>query len=251
MKEHIHTDSQLKWIRLSLFNLLVLSLAGLLLRAFPILPVPYLSYSNVLHAHSHFAFGGWVLPALVFLVLRYFPEISARIPRWHWKNIIILIMASSYGMLISFALQGYGPVSITFSALSLFAAIYFGTEVLRHSRGENSSPTLFLKTGIIFCFISSLAPLALGPINSIGKTGSQLYYNIVYFYLHFQYNGFFTFFVLAALYKMIGRENSPLHGRKVYYLMTAACIPAYCLSVLWISPSVFFNCAGKRLCNSC
>ncbi|WP_046368328.1 hypothetical protein [Flavihumibacter petaseus] len=243
MKSDLQRRQQHKWIRLSLSNFLVLSLAGLLLRAFPLLHFPW-SYTNLLHAHSHFAFGGWVLPALIFLTLKYFPEITTQIDSRHWRNILVLIMISAYGMLVSFFLQGYGPVSIILSALSLVASFYFGIMILRQSRKAYTLPIRFLKAGIIFCFISSLGPLALGPISALGKSGTPLYHNAIYFYLHFQYNGFFTFVVLAALYKLLEKSGDLKYGKYVYLLMTAACIPAYSLSVLWNSPSLAFNIIG-------
>lgn len=245
MNDPIHREYLQKWVRISLFNLLVLSIAGVLLRALIVFPIPFLAYTHLLHAHSHFAFGGWVLPALVFLTLKFFPEICERIAGRHWRNIMVLIMLSAYGMLISFIWQGYGVASIAFSTLSLIAAFYFGICVLNASRNlVSSGPLLFLKAGIVFCFMSSLGPFALGPISAMGKTGTQLYYNVIYYYLHFQYNGFFTFVVLAALYKLIEGPGMATRSKTVFYLLAAACIPAYFLSVLWTAPSIIFNQAG-------
>ena len=48
---------QQKLLRICVLNFFILSLIGLLLRAYPIFDVPYFSYKNVLHGHSHFAFG--------------------------------------------------------------------------------------------------------------------------------------------------------------------------------------------------
>src|SRR4051812_13330453 len=66
-------------IRLSFFNLLVVSGLGVLLRAVPFLGSFPLDYKNVLHGHSHFAFGGWVMPMLVALLLKTFPDLTKTI----------------------------------------------------------------------------------------------------------------------------------------------------------------------------
>src|SRR6478752_5070299 len=85
-------------LRICIFNFFLLSLIGLLLRAWPIFHIPYLIYKNVLHAHSHFAFGGWVTPVLAFLILRFFPVLYNKTTYRHWRNSIVLMLLSSYGM---------------------------------------------------------------------------------------------------------------------------------------------------------
>src|SRR5687768_17473416 len=95
-------ELQERLIQFAFFNLLLVSLLGVLLRAFPFLAAFPFSYKNVLHGHSHFAFGGWVMPILLALLIKYFPEISQRVRYKHWRNIAVLFLASAYGMLVSF-----------------------------------------------------------------------------------------------------------------------------------------------------
>lgn len=236
---------QKKLLSICIFNFLLLSLLGLLLRAWPFIHLPYLSYKNVLHAHSHFAFGGWVMPVLVLLILKFFPELCTRTNYRHWRKSIVLILVSSYGMLLSFPFQGYGAVSIVFSTLSIAAGFYAGFLVCSAGRQPSFLTSwTFLRTGFIYFFISSLGPFSTGPLIAMGKAGTTIYYNAIYFFLHFQYNGFFTFIVLAVLYKLI-EANKPFHnGKLVFRLLNIACVPAYFLSVLWTHPSVIFYFAG-------
>jgi hypothetical protein len=98
----------------------------------------------------------------------------------------------------------------------------------------------FLRAGLFFLVLSSIGPFATGPLIAMGKTGSPLYYNVIYFYLHFQYNGWFTFAILAVLYRMLETRCSGANGKPVYYLLTASCIPAYFLSTLWSHPPTVF-----------
>src|SRR5688572_14151450 len=102
----------------SFFNLFLVACLGVLLRAYPFLDHFPLTYKNLLHGHSHFAFGGWVMPILLALILKMFPEQVQRVTFNHWRNLAVLLLVSAYGMLASFPLQGYKAMSIFFSTLS-------------------------------------------------------------------------------------------------------------------------------------
>lgn len=236
---------QKRLLGVCLFNLLLLALAGLLLRAYPLFSIDIFSYKNVLHAHSHFAFGGWVMPALFLLILRFFPELATAAAYPHWKRVIILTIVSAYGMLLSFPAQGYTAISIIFSTLSISAGFYAGYLVHRTApRQFCTSSSSFLKAAFFFFFISSLGPFATGPLIAMGMTGSDIYYNVIYFYLHFQYNGFFTFIVMAVLYRLIEPTRPFNNGRSVFTLLCSACIPAFALSLLWSDPPVIVHMTG-------
>ncbi len=227
--------------RLAFFNLFLAAILGVALRSYPLFPISFPSYKNLLHTHSHFAFGGWVMPVLFVLILKYFPGLTSRIALRHLKNISALLLFSAYGMLLSFPFQGYAAVSISFSTLSILAGFYMAF-VFWKASGKNNSETsvLFLKAGLVFLVLSAIGPFATAPLIAMGKAGSTLYYNAIYFYLHFQYNGWFTFAILAVLYKMLERKNLDTHGKLVYYLFTIACVPAYFLSTLWSHPPAVF-----------
>jgi len=224
----------------SVFNLLLLSIVGVILRLYPLVNVTLFDYKNVLHAHSHFAFGGWVMPILLAMILKHFPEITERISYRHLRNISVSILVSAYGMLLSFPFRGYAPVSIGFSTLSILAGIYMTAQLWKVTRGFNDTSVLFLKGGLVFLVVSAFGPIATGPLIAMGKAGTPLYYNAVYFYLHFQYNGWFTFAILAVLYKMIEKTGPALNGKLVFGLFTAGCIPSYFLSTLWSHPPGVF-----------
>src|SRR5687768_8349154 len=107
-----------KMVQLSFFNLFLLACVGVLLRAFPFVELPF-AYRHLLHTHSHFAFGGWVMPVLLAAILRTFPEIREAVSYIQWRTAAALLIVAAYGMLFSFPFQGYGPVSIIFSTLSV------------------------------------------------------------------------------------------------------------------------------------
>jgi hypothetical protein len=78
----------------------------------------------------------------------------------------------------------------------------------------------------------------------MGYQGTPAYFNAIYFYLHFQYNGFFLFAVLAIIYKMLDYSALKDNGKIVFLLMNAACIPTFFLSVLWNKPAGVFYVIG-------
>jgi hypothetical protein len=230
---------------LSLFNLLIVSLLGVLLRAYPFFDTIGLSYKNVLHGHSHFAFGGWVMPAILALLLRCFPQVVKTIAFHHLRNIALLLLISAYGMLIAFPLQGYKTISLCFSTISIVAGYYLAFVVWKASkRIQPSTSFRFLQWGLFYFVVSSFGPFATGPLIVMGKTGAPLYYDVIYFYLHFQYNGWFLFAILSMVYQYLERKGVKNNGAKVLQILNYTCLPTYFLSVLWHQPSLVFNFIG-------
>ena len=226
-------------------NLFLVALVGVLLRCFPFFSYFPLTYKNLLHGHSHFAFGGWVMPAILALILKCFPDLQKAVDYRHWRNISFLLLFSAYGMLIAFSIQGYKPVSIAFSTLSIMGGFYLVVVCWRVMSLIKPAVSLnFLKAGLFYFVLSSVGPFATGPLIAFGQSGSPIYFDAIYFYLHFQYNGWFLFAVLAFFYKYLEQKGTATNGKKVFWLMNFACVPTYFLSVLWHQPSVLFNIVG-------
>ena len=57
------------WLKISLFNLLLVALLGLLLRYKMGFDFAYFDHKFLLHSHSHFAFSGWITHTLMVLML--------------------------------------------------------------------------------------------------------------------------------------------------------------------------------------
>lgn len=225
-------------------NLFLVAVLGLLLRSSPFLPLPF-TYENMLHGHSHFAFGGWAMSILIWMIIQYFPSIAQKISFSHWRNIIFLNLFSAYGMLASFPFEGYGVVSIIFSTLSVVAGYYLAIILWKASKKEEQNTGVrFLRAGLFYLALSAIGPFATGPLIAMGKQGSPIYFDTIYFYLHFQYNGWFAFTVLAVLYQIIERKGISKNGKKVATLFIISCLPAYFLSTLWNHPTAAFYVIG-------
>ena len=242
-EKSIHSLQQLL-IRLTFINLFIVAVLGLTLRSYPFLNIPF-SYKNFLHGHSHFAFGGWIMPLLIWLIIRYFPELCARIAFKHWRNIVFMIFISAYGMLLSFPFQGYGPVSIVFSTISILAGFYLAFVIWQSSKKEKQKTSLrFLNAGLFYLVLSSIGPFATGPLVAAGYVGTPLYFNAIYFFLHFQYNGWFSFALLAVLVKILEENQQAKNANTSFILLHLACVPTFFLSILWNHPNHLFNLIG-------
>ncbi|HEX2534094.1 MAG TPA: hypothetical protein VHK69_10185, partial [Chitinophagaceae bacterium] len=168
---------------LAFFNLFIVSLLGVLLRAFPFLEGLPFQYKNLLHGHSHLAFGGWVLPALAGAILLYFREAQSVALR-HWNILTVLLAVSAWGMLLTFPLQGYKAGSIFFSTLSVAAGFYQAVLLWKPlGRNRSAASACWLRAGLAYGVLSAMGPFATGPLIALGQAGSPLYYNAIYFYL--------------------------------------------------------------------
>ena len=100
------------WFRAGLFSLAIVALFGSLMRYKIAFDFPFFNQKILLHAHSHFAFGGWLThmlyTSLAWCLNGLLPEAKRR--RYH--VLIALNLLFSFGMLIAFTAQGYGAVSI-------------------------------------------------------------------------------------------------------------------------------------------
>jgi hypothetical protein len=182
---------------------------------------------------------------LVWLIMKFFPEISDRIPYYQWRNLIACIFISAYGMLLSFPFQGYALLSIIFSTLSVIAGFYLAWMIWQTSSNQKHLVSvLFLRAGIIYMILSSLGPFATGPLVVMGKTTTNLYSDVIYFYLHFQYNGWFCFLILAVIMKLLEKQGILKQGKRIFLLFNLSCLPAFFLSTLWHHPGLVFNIIG-------
>lgn len=231
-----------RWMRLSLLNFVLVASAGTLLRYKVTFPLPGINFENLLHAHSHFAFAGWVSSALFALLIGAFvPKELQSSPTYRW--LFLLSQVTSYGMLVSFFIQEYGPVSIGFSTAYIFVTYGYAYLIYKHTRVKRKSVAVrSMHASLFFLLLSSLGPYALAIMISTHSLNGAVYHNAIYWYLHFQYNGWFSFALFALLFHWLEHqgvnvEKTPL--RTAFRLMLAACIPAYLLSILWILPPVW------------
>ncbi|WP_022828114.1 hypothetical protein [Flavobacterium antarcticum] len=201
---------------------------------------PFLDQKNLQQSHSHFAFAGWVTHTIMVLMI---VVLSCKIDRskMHFLKKYDLVLganlACSYGMLISFIIQGYGMISILFSTLSIFIGFVFAYLYFRDLKllPKDDLSKNWFKAGLFFNVISSVGSFYLAYIMLTKHILQNEYLASVYYYLHFQYNGWFFFACMGLLVTLLNvkvAENS--YYSRFFYLLFFTCIPAYFLSTLWL-----------------
>ena len=230
-----------KWIRIAFINLLIVALLGAIMRYKIAYYLPFIEQKNFLHAHSNFAFSGWVTQILMVLMVaflyNYLPAASLKKYKW----LIIANLVSAYGMLVSFSWEGYGIISILFSTLSisvsyLFAVIFW---VDLNKIKIKIISRYWFKAALIFSVLSSFGAFFLAYMMANKIQHPTWFLASTYYFLHFQYNGWFFFACMGLLSEQLKSGISFLLQKKVFWLFALACIPAYFLSALWLPISTW------------
>ncbi len=236
------------WLKTAVFNLFIAAILGVLLRYAFVDELSWMKFQYVLHGHSHVAMLGWVYLALYALLVGAFvgPQRSYK----KYNTLFWLTQGSVLGMLITFPALGYAPASIAFSTLHTLLAYAFSYYFLRDLRSQGEGPflfsRLFAKAAIIFMLISTLALWATAPIIISGGKGTAWYYAVIQFFLHFQFNGWFLFAVLALFIRKLEQRQIFLDTKKMkwfFRLLIISCFLTYALAVSWSTPllSIFLT----------
>ncbi len=229
--------------RIALYFFASIALLGLILRMVPVFPLG-INFSNYLHAHSHVAFLGWLHGAFISLISYIFlkDKLQTRLFKFiYWFTIINII-----GMYFSFPIQGYKLFSILFLSLFLIGTYMFLFYFFKHKTDTERYPATyrFVKAGLWLQFLSSLSPWSLGPIIKILGKQSNFYKYDIFYYLHFQYNGWFLFATIGLTLYLLERRNIKLPAKQVqrlYRLLLVAVFFGYFSNTLWANPGLVFN----------
>lgn len=228
-----------KWICISFIYLIIVGILGVFLRMLFFVPVEGVNFRYFLHAHSHVAFLGWIFNALFAgLIFAYIPEKAKTYNLLFW-----LLQIAVVGMLFTFPIQGYAAASISFTTFHVFLTWWFTGKFWRDTlktKPEHKLSLTFVRWSLFFMVLSSIGPFGLGVIMAKGLSDTPLANLAIYFYLHFQYDGWFSFAVFGMFLWLLENNNIslPLKSGKIFLLlMVVACIPAYALSTLWTQPA--------------
>ena len=229
----------------SIANFLITAILGVVLRYNAIIPINGFSDRYWIHAHSHTGFLGWVFIILAVMGFGFLLPKNAKINRRVYR-LLIYFQIAVLGMLVTFPFMGYAAPSIIFSTLHMILSIVYVMVFFKNS-DSNDLAVKFMKAGLIFMLISSIGPLALGPIIVGGFRGTEWYDMAIYYYLHFQYNGWFTLAVFALLINFMIKSGIQVDERKgttLYRLLVLGTIMTLALSALGFDFSVFAQIVG-------
>ena len=200
ISEHTATDGIAHhglrpWFIVALFNLCIASIIGCVLRSIYIVEIPHVNFKPLLHAHSHVAMLGWIFMALMVFLLEDADRADKR--KGH-RLLLLIVQVAVVGMLVSFPVQSYGPVSIAFTTLHMlisYVLAVFAWKGTRHWVPGGSRR--LVRIAIWMMVLSTVGVWSIGPLLASGLFGTEWYYWSIQFFLHFQFNGWFWFAALA------------------------------------------------------
>ena len=189
----------IKELRYPLFLGVLGAFLGLLLRYFFMGGQIFVPFKFMLHAHSHLMMLGFIFNALLLLVWQNFTTGFDPLSKKYFIALQVFVLL----MMTAFLYQGYALYSIVFSTLHLWTSYILLIRLWKRLEG-NRKLLIMIRTGIIFHFLSSLGPYALGPLSVLGMKGSPWYQQAVFFYLHFQFFGIYFIWLLTLFFKKTG-----------------------------------------------
>lgn len=228
----------LKPILTSLLAFILAAGLGLALRWAFVIDMPvWFDYKNIQHAHSHVALLGWLFAIFCLCAIHFFDLDFGRYARLYWA-----LQGCVVGMLLTFPIMGYASLSIIFSTAHIVLSYFLAYRIWKDVGGrkkDDGVSVLFLKSSLFFMVLSTLGTWALGPIMAAGLKGSALYYASIQFYLHFQFNGWFIFAMIAlvlAIFEKRGIAMDPSKIKLFYRLLLLATLLTYALAITWSTP---------------
>lgn len=231
-----------KLIKTSIGFLFFIALIGATIRCGPFLNIN-LPYKNFIHAHSHGAFLGWLYLGILAIALGMLKDKNFS------KSFYIILKADIIILVIMvpcFMIYGYNLLSIILSSLHIFFSWYLAVMLIRcygvKSLLRFNVATSYPAMAWLFMIVSGIFPLALGWVIRQYGNGSTMYFNTIYSYLHFQYNGYFIFIILALLNTRLKfNERIMLSMKIVYFAMVVTTIVLVVNSYLWAKPPLWMN----------
>ena len=229
-------------LRIAVIYFCVAAVLGLLLRSYSIFSFRF-NYRYMVHAHSHIALLGWVYVALMTLLHYGFVEKQSASKRY--KQLFWGTQGTLVGMLLTFPFQGYALFSIVFSTLFLIMSYFFTYYFWKNidPKFKDSNGLKCVKTALAYMVISSVGPWALGIImNTLGV--QSIWYRLsIYFYLHFQYNGWMILALIGLFIFALEQRGQeiPIKSFNRFFLsLNLGIVFTFFLSTLWTEPSAVF-----------
>ncbi|MGN6533094.1 MAG: hypothetical protein ACTHK0_15235 [Ginsengibacter sp.] len=230
------------WIQIAIINFCVVALAGITMRYKINFPLPAVNQKHLLYAHSNFAFMGWVTIALMVLMVNYLLRHEVITNYKKYNGILIAGCITAYGMFVTFIIQGYGYFSIAFSILSILVSwifIFCYWFDLNKVTDKSYAPKWF-KGALILMAIATLGEVTLAYLMVNFSTVQDYYFAALYFFLHFQYNGWFLFVCFGLIFSYLfakGFLPTVAINKHLFIIMGLTVAPTYLLSILWLKLS--------------
>ncbi|HET7115729.1 MAG TPA: hypothetical protein VFI29_04535 [Hanamia sp.] len=228
-----------QWVQIALINFCVVALAGVTMRYKINFALPVVNQKYLMHGHSNFAFVGWVAMALMILMVRYLVRnnVKTNYKKYNW--ILIAEVVAVYAMFVSFIIQGYAFWSITFSTITILISYFFIFFYWRdiNKAADGGFSRSWLKAALVLWAFSSLGAFMLAYLMANHIMIQDLYFASVYFFMHFQYNGWFLFACFGIFFSYmhrLGLYRIAFLSKRLFFIMAITVVPTYFLSILWL-----------------
>jgi len=233
-------------IQIALGYFLLAASLGVLLRSFYAIKIP-LNYDYIVHTHSHIALLGWVYLVLTTLIFKIY---ARKIDKYkEYRAIFWFTQLTLVGMLLTFPFQGYAVFSIIFSTLFLFASYWFTWFIMKNVPRELRTTNYYkcINAALWYMVFSSIGPWMLGAIMASLGQESIWYRMSIYFYLHFQYNGWMIMALLGLFFYVLEQHRiiiSNVQFKRFFWSINLGILLTFFLSTLWTKPNIIFNVLG-------
>jgi hypothetical protein len=104
------------------------------------------------------------------------------------------------------------------------------------TKGLKDNSKIWFLAAFFFAVFSSIGVFTLSYMMASKHISQEVFLASEYFYLHFQYNGFFIFSCIGLLFHSLNKINSQItshENNKIFWLSFVGCLVGYGLSVLW------------------
>ncbi|MFC3901230.1 hypothetical protein [Aliicoccus persicus] len=225
------------YTQITLVLLFLTAISGVWMRWFSLSPSSAIPYDNVLHAHSHVALIGWLFTA-VFLIFFFIYRDKLK-DKLQPKLIFISLISVSLLMFVAFLYQGYALFSIITSTVHIFVEYWAVIYIWLFIRKENIPKVakLFIVGGILANIISSIGPYTLAFLSANKLTDLSLFDMSIYFYLHFQYNGWLMLSLFGLFLVLLNKRSIKMNEKlatQAFWIYFVALFPGFLISALWV-----------------
>ena len=230
------------WLKFSIFNFFLVALLGVIMRYKIAYSFPFLDQKHLQQAHSHFAFYGWITNAIYVLIAYYLRKVNPEINLKKYEALIVVNLLASFAMLGTFMYGSYFWGSILASAIALLCSFVFFFFFIQDSKKIQDASKIWFLCGLFFAVISSVGVINLGYMKSTNSMTMDKFLASEYYYLHYQYNGFFIFSCIGLLLFSLKEAGSGISEKKnklLFWLMFFGCLIGYGLSVLWMKMPIY------------
>ncbi|WP_439506454.1 hypothetical protein [Sediminibacterium sp.] len=224
-------------LKIGMLNLVLVAIIGVLMRYKIGFELIWVNQKNLQLAHSGFAFSGFVSFLLMVFVADSIKNVLDANQLRSFSRLIYFNLYFAYTTCILFFVNGYTMSSAIAQMAGLLVGAIFIIKLFFVLPWCKQTPiSNWYKAAGIFYLLSLLANIWLLYMFITGKKTQHTYLAATYWFLHFQYNGWFFFGCIGLFFNwLLDKQLLTKQSDNIFWLFAISCFPAYGLSVLWLN----------------